>query len=341
MINISINGYGRIGRAIHRIALQRNDINVVSINDINPDINNIAYLLNYDSTYGRINDKATIESDCVVIGKSKTKVYNIENIDNVPWQEHHVDILIDSSGVSKNIELSKKIKGKVKHIIFTNSPNENLIDKTIVYGVNNQDIDKNKDFLISSSICDAVAFAPIAKLIDDLYQIERGFLTTLHPWLAYQNLLDGPSKSYAVPGNIMDNYALGRTSPMTLIPKSTSAISATYKILPNLKDKFTAMSYRIPTNIISSGDITIKVKKPVDKEKLISDLEKYQDNHPNILMINEEALISSDFIGSPISVIVDKRFLKVEDNFIKILTWYDNEWGYSSRVVDLIQYLSH
>ena len=163
----------------------------------------------------------------------------------------------------------------------------------------------------------------------------------MHPWLAYQNLLDGPSKSYAVPGNIMDNYALGRTSPMTLIPKSTSAISATYKILPSLKDKFTAMSYRIPTNIISSGDITIKVKKPVNKEQLISDLEKYQDNHPNILMINEEALISSDFIGSPISVIVDKRFLKVEDNFIKILTWYDNEWGYSSRVVDLIQYLSH
>ncbi len=339
MMNVAINGYGRIGRAIHRIILDREDIRISSINDINPDIENICYLLNYDSTYGKLGKKAVAEGNYIKVNGFNTRVYNHENIDEVPWDKDKVDLIIDSSGVAKNIQLSKKLKNKVKHVIITNSPSADQVDKTIVYGVNHSDIDLKNDFSISSSICDAVAFSPIAKIIDDLFLIEQGFLTTLHPWLGYQNLLDGPSKSYAVPGNIIDNYALGRSSPMTIIPKSTSAISATYKVLPSLKDKFTSMSYRIPTSIISSGDATIKVKKKVEKDFLIENLILFQEKNPNILSLNDEALISSDFIGSSVSVIVDTRFLKISENYIKLLTWYDNEWGYSSRVVDLVEYL--
>ena len=339
MINIAINGYGRIGRAIHRIAFLDKKINVVAINDVNPDINNIAYLLNYDSTYGSLAEKAIVEGDYIKVANVKTKIFNSENIDEVPWENEKVDILIDSSGVAKNYKIALNLKGKVKHVIFTNSPSIDLVDKTIVFGVNNDQLNRDKDFLIASSICDAVAFAPVAKLIDENYEIVKGFLTTLHPWLGYQNLLDGPSKSYAVPGNIIDNYALGRSSPMTLIPKSTSAISATYKVLPNLENKFLSMSYRVPTNIISSGDITIKVKKDINLESIINCLERYQKNNPKIVYLNEEALVSTDFEGDLTSVIIDKRFLKVEDNYIKMLTWYDNEMGYSARVVDLISLL--
>ena len=195
------------------------------------------------------------------------------------------------------------------------------------------------DFIISSSICDATAISPIIKLIDSHFEIENGFITTLHPWLGYQNLLDGPSKSYAVPGEIIDNYALGRSSPMTLIPKNTSAISATSKILPEIKDKFTAISYRVPTSIVSSADLTILVKKNIKIQDIENLFLKFEKNNPTILSNNYEGLVSSDFIRSEQSVTIDHRFLQVKNNFVKLICWYDNEWGYSSRVCDLINFI--
>tara|TARA_B100001123_G_scaffold135361_2_gene157021 strand:- start:28279 stop:29343 length:1065 start_codon:yes stop_codon:yes gene_type:complete len=338
-VNIGINGYGRIGRVIHRICDENPNIEVLAINDINEDIDNVAYLANYDSTYGPRNDKLIVDKNTLKSRDINTAVFCEDNISNVPWKGAGVSIVIDSSGILSNLKSSRDLRDQVEKVIVTNSPDESLIDKTIIFGVNHDSIDVRNDFLISSSICDAIAFAPLAELIDREFHIKEGFLTTLHPWLGYQNLLDGPSKSYAQPGKIYDNYALGRTSVMTLIPKYTSAISATTKVLTNLEDKFTAYSYRIPTSIVSSADATIKVEKEVSLEHLTDLLVEYEKNKPGIIHNNYDALVSTDFIKTNYSVIVDHRFIQVKNNYIKLMTWYDNEWGYSSRVVDLIDYL--
>jgi glyceraldehyde 3-phosphate dehydrogenase len=339
MIKIGINGYGRIGRVIHRICDRNRNISVVSINDINPDIHNIAYLANYDSTYGPRDERIRVAGKKLQYEENEISVYHEAKISDVSWDNEGIDILIDSSGIQSNLKDALSLKDTIKHVIVTNSPAEELVDKTIVYGVNHNLIKPSEDFLISSSICDTVAFAPLAKLINDNFEIVEGFLTTLHPWLGYQNLLDGPSKSYGQPGKIHDNYALGRSSVMSLIPKYTSAISATYKVVPELRDKFLAVSYRIPTSIVSSGDATIKVKKNISMESIAELLNDYEKKFPKILKNNHEGLISNDFIGTDYSVVVDNRFLMVKENSLKVMTWYDNEWGYSSRVVDLIDYI--
>ena len=341
MIRLGINGFGRIGRVLARIVQDLDNINLVAINDINNDNENINYLFNFDSTYGRLKDKSKIEGNSIINKKSNIKIYHEEEIDKVPWKDENIDVLIDSSGISKNLDLYSNLKGEVQFVIVTNTPDSDKINKYIIYGVNHESFNKKTDFTISSSICDATAIAPVLKIIDDNYSIENAFVTTLHPWLGYQNLLDGPSKSYAVPGTIIDNYALGRSSPMALIPKNTSAVRATCKILKNLEDKIISNSFRVPTNIVSSADITIKVKKDITKEDLSDLLNKFSEEQPNILVNNYEALISTDFIGSDVSVTVDHRFLNVHHNYIKLICWYDNEWGYSSKVIDLVNYISN
>ena len=334
MINIGINGIGRIGRVLLRQILNSNKLKVVAINDINPDIKNIAYLIKYDSTYGRLKANVSVKKDYIYINKRKIKISNKVRIDEVEWKKFKVDFLIDSSGVKKNLILSRKLKGKIKNVIVTNSPGSKYVDKTIVYGANDEMFNKSKDFLISSSICDATALAPVLKIIDETFVIKKGFVTTLHPWLGYQNLLDGPSKSYAVPGQIVDNYALGRASPNVLIPKNTSAIKATYEVLPNLKNKFLANSFRTPTSIVSSADVVLELEKTPDKVKLIKKIKKSKSD---IISLSNEALISSDFIKSKFSASIDLRFLNILKNHLKFTMWYDNEWGYSSKVLDLIK----
>ena len=338
-MKIGINGFGRIGRVLHRIISTDDNLSLVAINDINPDINNIAYLANYDSTYGKLEDKFKVENDFLVNNLEKVKVFSNPKIDDVPWSEIGVDILIDSSGIEQNLKDSINLKKSLKNIIFTNSPNPSLVDRTVIYGVNHEEIDISKDFLVASSICDATAISPILKLLNDTFVIKKGFVTTLHPWLGYQNLLDGPSKSYAVPGEIIDNYALGRSSSMTLIPKNTSAVTATYKVLPELKDKFLAYSYRIPTNIVSSADLTIQLDKKIDLNLIEETFNGFSKQNPDILSINKDALVSSDFVSSTFSGVIDYRFLSVKEDIVKIMVWYDNEWGYSCRMADLVSHV--
>ena len=334
MINIGINGLGRIGRVLLRQILRSKSLQLVAINEINPDVENIAYLIKYDSTYGKLDENLTLKKNILHINKNKIKIFNNPNIDQVDWKGSKVDFLIDCSGVKKNLSLSRKLRHKVKNVIVTNSPGSKYVDNTLIYGVNEQNFKKSKDFIISSSICDATALAPILKIINNLFIIKKGFVTTLHPWLGYQNLLDGPSKSYAVPGKIIDNYALGRASPNILIPKNTSAVKATYEVLPNLKNKFLANSFRIPTNIISSADVVLELEKEPDKNQLIK---KIKNNYKKIIFLNQDALVSSDFIKSEFSASLDLRFLNTLNNHLKFTIWYDNEWGYSSKVLDLIK----
>ncbi len=335
MIRLGINGLGRIGRCILRLALMNKNIKVEHINDINPNINNIAYLIKYDSTFGVFNKNVIIKNNALEINGSKITYSNIKDINKVDWHKKKINIIVDSSGNKKNLINSPKLKKYLDHIVFTNQPEKKYINKTLIFGVNENEFEK-KDFLISSSICDATAIAPILKTIDLNFGISSGFLTTLHPWLSYQNLLDGPSRSYTVPGQIIDNFVLGRASINSLLPKNTSAMKATFEVLPSLKGKFLTNSYRVPTSIVSSADITLKLNKNINYEKINKVLKKV---NKKILKINKEPLISIDFVKCSNSSVLDLKFLKIMNNYLKFIIWYDNEWGYSSRVIDLINFI--
>ena len=343
-VRIGINGLGRIGRAILRNNLEKDFFEIVCINDLNPDINNVAYLLKFDTTYGKLNDKVDVEKNLLVVNNKKIPIHSEKDIREVPWDKYDVDIVIDSSGVDLNLKNARSlIELKVKKYICTNSPAKEKVDKTIIMGVNEDTINYENDFIIASSICDANAFVPVINVLENEFGIDHGFLTTLHPWLGYQNLLDGPSASYSSPGEIHDHYALGRSSFGTIIPKTTSAIDATNKVLSSIDGKFLSFSFRVPTMIVGSADASIKLMNDASSEQIKElFIEEQKKQTYNIFYNNNKNLISSDFIKSEFSAIIDHRWLMVNNNnYLKIVLWYDNEWGYSARVVDLVKYIGN
>ena len=212
----------------------------------------------------------------------------------------------------------------------------------MILGVNENQYNDQKHNIVASSICDATAIAPVTKIVNDLFNIENGFVTTLHPWLSYQNLMDGPSSSWSVPGKVYHHYALGRSAISGLIPKPTSAMDAVFKVLPQLNSsKVGSFSYRTPTQIVGSADITYYLEKKVSKSTLLDIFYKYEKSQKYpILKITDEPLISNDYIGEKYSAILDLRWLEVIDNkLIKLVLWYDNELGYSYNVMNQLKFI--
>jgi glyceraldehyde 3-phosphate dehydrogenase len=338
MLRVGINGFGRIGRAIARINLDHKLFDVVAINDINPDCNNIAYLFKYDSIYGKLEHDISAKKDALFVNDEKIALFSQENIEDVAWDQADVDVIIDATGIKRNLTKSNQLKQKnIKHCILTNSPDQQTDCKWIVVGVNDDAITKS-DFFISSSICDANALVPCLNLLNNSFGIDHGFVTTLHPWLGYQNLLDGPALSVSDPGHIHSTYALGRSSINTLIPKTTTCVKATCQVLPEMENKFMSVSYRVPTMIVSSADISIKLKKKVIVEDLISLFTEAQKKQKFEVIYNSyEALTAIDFRKSRYSANIDHRWTMVNsESYCKLILWYDNEWGYSCRVNDLV-----
>ena len=338
MIKVGINGFGRIGRAIYRINHKRKLFDIKLINDINPDEKNISYLLQYDTTYGKLTDKVTHNTNQIYVGDYTLNVYHHQDISEVPWDDYDVDIVIDSSGIKSNLPQMICSTNNVKHFIVTNAPQGQKEIKTIIFGVNGNEIDVKKYKVYSSSICDTIALSPIIKLIRESHEIESGFLTTLHPWLSYQNLLDGPSKSWSQPGDVYSHYSLGRASTENLIPKSTSAILAADQVFPGLSNIIQSFSYRTPTKIVSSAVLILLLNEPLSTDGLKERFYNYQNNQTIKVIHNSvEPLTSLDYTGEEYSAIIDHRWTKIENQrHLKLVYWYDNEWGYSSRVVDLV-----
>lgn len=337
---VLINGLGRIGRAIVRINLEKNYFDLVCINDINPDNKNIAYLLKYDCTYGKLQNTITSDQDNIYIDDQCIKVSHNAEINDVDMTD--IDIVIDASGIRKNIEQIERMAAAstVKRFIITNVDSHRA--QNIIFGVNEKVLlDKTKK-IISSSICDVISLGPIYHLLTQKYKVESGFLVTLHPWLSYQNLLDGPAKSWSQPGDVYSHYALGRASTQSLIPKSTSAIRALSNVFPEAVNNICSFSYRTPTQIVSSAVLTLVLDQKTSTEELIGifrDAEKSQKY--NIIETTNEPLISMDYIKNDHSAILDTRWIQVNNgNHIELVYWYDNEWGYSSRIVDIINYLT-
>ncbi len=341
MIRVGINGFGRIGRALTRIISSKRKFKIVLINDIDQDIKNLSYLLKYDSIYGKFLGNVSSNKSVIKINNNKVKLSSKMKINEVPWSQNKVDIVIDSSGTSNNVTLAKKVlKQKVKKIIITHSPKKN-IDYTMILGVNEKDYNHNDHKIISSSICDASAIAPVLKQIDQKWGIESGFITTLHSRLSYQNLLDGTLRSISSPGHNWKDYSLGRNSMASLIPKKTTAVDAVIKTLPNLQNKLSGMSFRVPTAIVCGSDLSIKLKSSIKLNEVRKHFQKIAKQNKKIFEYQTEALVSIDHLKTTKSSIIDANYIDVVNaNLLKMVIWYDNEWGYSSRVVDILDFIS-
>ena len=341
-IRVGINGFGRIGRSIFRINHSKKDFHIVAINDINPDIKNMAYLLKYDTIHRKLHSHVDTSNDDIIVGREFIRVYHKENISDVPWDDHDIDIVVDSCGIKSNIPLMIKDKGSVKNFVVTNAPSGYDQVKSIIFGVNEDECNPSENKIFSSSICDTIALAPLIKLITNISSIESGYLITLHPWLSYQNLLDGPSVSWSQPGDVFSHYTLGRASTENLIPKSTSAITAAEHVFPGLSKKIQSFSYRTPTKIVSSAVLTLLLSDSVSKKQLRDAFSEYQKKQKyDVIHNSNQPLTSLDYSGESYSTIIDQRWTKVlNGRHIKIVYWYDNEWGYSSRVIDLINKIS-
>lgn len=344
-IKIGINGFGRIGRAIFRNNLEKDFFKVVAINDINPDIKNIAYTLNFDTLYDRLSQVYTVEGDFLASENGdKIQVTHHPSIDQVEWKSYGVDYIIDASGIYKNVLAAQNIikEGIAKKVFITHSPN--AVDFTMVLGANETKLDVANHHVISTSICDATAIAPVLKIVEHSFGINHGYATTLHPWLGYQNLLDGPASSWSMPGEIYHHFALGRSSIGNMIPKPTTAITATCKVLVDegiTEQKIGSFSYRTPTAIVGSADLTLSLNKSVTAKDVLAVFEEIEQSQTwKIIHNNWEPLVSLDFKKSPYSAILDNRWTDVvNDKMLKLVLWYDNEWGYSGRVLDQVKFV--
>jgi len=333
---VLINGFGRIGRAITRINLDHDKFELVAVNDINPDAKNMAYLLKYDSTYGQLARTIEHEPGRLFIDGQVVELTHKENIKDLDLTG--IDIVIEATGIKSNLQEIEKMAylNLATKYVITNVDSPTA--KNIIFGVNESELLAHKGNIFSASICDAVAMGPVYNIIKKEYGVISGYLVTLHPWLSYQNLLDGSAASWSQPGDVDSHFALGRAAPQNLIPKSTSAVNALAHVIPEVPEKIGSFSFRVPTPIVSGAVLTLLLNKDITVENLIATFKNIQaSQRNNIIALTSEPLISADYIKNDFSAIIDTRWIRVKNmNHVELIYWYDNEWGYSSRVVDLI-----
>ncbi len=339
MIRIGINGFGRIGRTAARILAARPDMQLAAINDVAEDVENLAYLYTYDSTFGRAENPAEVvdlpKGRAMRIGGDLASVHCFRDIAEVPWRDSGVDVVIDASGVRHNVLSAHRLvdSGDVRKVIVTHSPSEG-IDRHIIMGLNHDIYDPARDHVLSSSICDANAIGHVLEALDHDFGVEGGFVTTLHPWLSYQNLVYAPLPSQSDPGHFWKDYSLGRASTDTIIPKNTTAITALQPILPDIARRVQGFSYRVPTHVVTTADLSLMLRRgvePVDLCRCLEDLCR----RSRVVRMNRQPLVSVDYEREEASAVIDMQWLKVNGPMVKVVLWYDNEWGYCSRVVDL------
>lgn len=322
---VAINGFGRIGRLVFRINLKRDIFDLVAINDPNP-AEKMVHLLKYDSTYGRLDADIEVKSDDEIIVNGKSiKVYHTRNPEEIPHKENNVDVVIEATGVFRDREgASKHLQAGAKRVLLT-APGKN-IDRTIVIGVNDNELHAEKDLIISNASCTTNCIAPVVKTLNDELGIKEGLLTTIHAVTTSQNILDASHK----------DMRRGRSALTSMIPTTTGAAKAVALVLPELDGKLNGMAIRVPLPTVSVVDFVCNVEKDVTAEKVNKILKNAADGKlKGILGFSDEPLVSVDYKGTHFSSVIDGLSTMVKGNMIKVIAWYDNEWGYSERVVDL------
>ena len=326
-MNVAINGFGRIGRHVFKICLEKN-VNVVAINDLTSP-SNLAYLLKYDSIYGVYDKNISYGEDWIRVGNKKVKVLSEKDPEKLPWREMKVDAVVESTGFFTDRDgAMKHINAGAKKVIIS-APAKNP-DITICPGVNMDKL-KKSDKIISVASCTTNALSPVAKILNDEFGIKKGLMTTVHAYTATQALMDGPNKK----------MRRGRSAVLNIVPTSSGATDAVTEVIPELKGKIDGVAMRVPVACGSIVDFVAELKKDVDVKKLNNTFKKYSNGKmKGILEYTEDEIVSSDVIRNPHSSIVDGTCTQVlGNNFVKVLAWYDNEYGYSNRMVDVIRRL--
>ena len=341
MANIAINGFGRIGRATFKAFLDNTRVrvpatagsrplNIVAINDLT-DTKTLAHLLKYDSCYGKYGKSVDWTADGLIVAGKKYKVLTEKDPNKLPWKEMEVDIVLECTGRFRaRQEVMAHVKAGAKKVIIS-APAKSDSIKTIVLGVNEDKIIKN-DKIISNASCTTNCLAPVVDIVRQNFGIKKAIMTTVHSYTADQNIVDGPHK----------DLRRARAAAVNIVPTTTGAAVATCKTIPQLKGKFDGMAIRVPTLVGSLCDIVFETQKKVDEKSVNKIFKKMakSSRYRGILEATEEQIVSSDIIGNPASAIVDLSLTKViEGNLVKVIAWYDNEWGYSNRLVDLCDFI--
>ena len=323
-IKIGINGFGRIGRMVLRLSLTRTDLEVVAINDL-LDINHLAYLLKYDSVHGKIKSNISIDGNSLNIDGQKIQITSEKDPKLIGWNNLGVDVVLECTGIFTMLDTAKyHIDGGAPKVVIS-APSKDA--PMFVMGVNHDTINKN-DLIISNASCTTNCLAPPIKVLNDNFGVEEALMTTVHAVTATQFTVDGPSKK---------DFRAGRSSLLNIIPASTGAAKAVTKVIPSLEGKITGMAFRVPTANVSVVDLTVKLSKETSYEEIMSTMEIASKGElKNILGFSSDDVVSQDFIGDIRTSIIDsKAGIQLNSKFYKIITWYDNEAGYSSKLLDL------
>jgi glyceraldehyde 3-phosphate dehydrogenase len=332
MINVAINGFGRIGRMVFRAAWSDKKINVVAINDLT-DPKTLAYLLKYDSVHGKFADEVQANKNSLTVGKKNIKVFSQKGPSLLPWKKLNIDVVVESTGFFLTRELaSAHLKAGAKKVLLS-APAKDKSINTYVYGVNHTKINKSEK-IVSNASCTTNALAPLIKVINDKFGIVKGLMTTVHAYTNDQKLVDTPHHK---------DLRRGRAAALNIIPTTTGAAKVIGKIIPELNGKLDGIAVRVPVASGSLVDLTLELKKKVNGCGMVNTALKKasQGKMKGILQCSDDPLVSTDIIGNPhSSIFEDDCTLEVEGNMVKLLAWYDNEMGYSSRMIDMIKYMS-
>ncbi|WNS81374.1 type I glyceraldehyde-3-phosphate dehydrogenase [Domibacillus sp. DTU_2020_1001157_1_SI_ALB_TIR_016] len=329
-VKIGINGFGRIGRNVFRAALKNPEVDVVAINDLT-DANMLAHLLKYDTVHGTLDADVTVDGDTIVVNGERVKVTAERDPAQIPWAANGAEVVVESTGrFTKRADAAKHLEGGAKKVIISAPASDE--DITIVMGVNEDKYDAANHQVISNASCTTNCLAPFAKVLNEKFGIVRGMMTTVHSYTNDQQILDLPHS----------DYRRARAAAENMIPTSTGAAKAVSLVLPELKGKLNGMAMRVPTPNVSVVDLVAELKQDVTAEEVNEALKAAAEGDlKGILAYTELPLVSSDYNGSPASSTIDALSTMVmEGNMVKVLSWYDNENGYSNRVVDLAQYIA-
>ncbi|NLM68746.1 MAG: type I glyceraldehyde-3-phosphate dehydrogenase [Firmicutes bacterium] len=328
-IKVGINGFGRIGRLVFRGAINNPDFDIVAINDLT-DAAMLGHLLKYDSVHGKFDGEVEVDGDTLVVNGKRIKVYAERDPKNLPWGELGVEYVVEATGIFRSREQAQwHIDAGAKKVIIT-APAKNE-DITIVMGVNQDKYNPAEHHVVSNASCTTNCLAPFAKVLNDNFGIKKGLMTTVHSYTNDQRILDLPHK----------DYRRARAAALSIIPTTTGAAAAVGLVLPELKGKLDGYALRVPTPTVSVVDLVAELEKPATAEEVNAAFKKAAEGEmKGILGVEETELVSMDFKGDSRSSIVDAPLTTVmEGNMVKVVAWYDNEWGYSMRVVDLIAYM--
>ena len=331
---VGINGFGRIGRVfLHVLGGRQHDIDVCAINVHDADLDRLAYLFKYDSVFGRFQGEVSHNDKALIINKKKIKILSYENPDEIPWADNGVEYVLESTGKFTSTEdCEKHFVGGAKKVLLS-APSKDAVMPTFVYGVNHNDYTADMK-VISNASCTTNCLAPLVKVISDNFGIERAFMSTIHSATSKQKAIDTNSKK---------DWRIGRSVFNNIIPTTTGAAKAVGRVIPEMNGKITGMAYRVPSNDVSVCDLTCVLNTPTDYKKLCSVVKKASETSmQGIIEYNTEDLVSADVRGDFCTCVFDvKAGMMLDDTFVKLIAWYDNEWGYSNQLVNMLEHMAN